>query len=276
MSKLKYIGMAGGIANFINKVGAAIATAIGTALAGPIGGTVALMTYNAVVGDDLGNWVEGAANRGLGLNGPGMREISQEKQEKLLNWLKDTVQPWLDRYLDKDLHKETDNDTYKRKVNQMLINLEALRLMYKAEAKTEAKAKNFGNVSVEDFKDIKAKSEFFKLLSEIVRETFIDEMKRRKVEVFTKQINGFDPSRYEVDGPENISYVGQAKTSVKLFVFDALERLNITYDDGEEVSEDDDVENAESILNDNKGLKIAATIFGILGGGYVLRKVLKI
>ena len=268
----KVSGMAGWLKSAINKIGAAIASAIGTALAGPIGGAIALKAYDATVGDNLGDWVLGAGDRGLGLNGP---KMSQQKQEKLLKWLQERVQPWFNSYLDKNLHKIQDNDRYKRKVNDMLLNLEALRLMYKAQAESNSRQKNLGDISIEDFQDIKAKSELFKLLTEIVRESFIAEMKRREVKVFTKQINGFDPSRYDVNGPETITYTGEARTSVKLFVFDRLERLNIEYNDGEEVNEDDDAQEARSGLNNNKGLKAAGTFIGVLAGGYLLNRYLK-
>lgn len=291
-------GMRGDCANTVKAVGSAVAGAVGSKFGGPIGAGIARTLFNEAwqTGKEIINGQPYTpptleqVKDGFGMNSPQFQikdnilgQIQQnDRFEKLNDWFFNIFKPWAENYFDEDDIQELTPDEAKSKVNEIILNLEALRLMYQAQAVEKANAltgSQLGNGSqiraqidingadpdgIVEFESLRSKSDAFAFLSDTIKDIFLKNMDNKNKNVLTKTIENFDPSRYDVNEPESIVYSSLATTSIDLFVFTANENISINYTDGETQRANDQVNKPETVFINNDKIQKSYGIIGLL------------
>jgi len=296
--------------------------AVGNMVAGHIAGQFGQNVFNEVwqTGEEIINGEEysvpsfnqifngttvgnAAGTFGVGKNNTPIQTLGQAESnirfENLKNWFFNKFEPWVDDYISPDI-KNLPNDQYRQRINEILLNLEALRLLYQEQAISETEeisltqgkggvADNLDIVQIYNpnadgvrlnlvnFEELKTKSDAFAFLADTIRRIFEKRMKKREVELFTKKLKNFDPTRYNVNGPENLNTEGLSRTDVEMYVFDENDQLDVTYQDGDEVEEDeqvDEISGVTSFIDSISKPNAALTVVGVLiAGAYGFKKL---
>jgi len=287
-------GMRGDCSNTVKAVGGVVAGAVGGMIAGPIGAGLATTIFNEAweTGSELINGqpysVPTFQDMAPGMNNPQFQVKDQflgqtqqnDRFETLNTWFFEVFKPWAESYFNEDEFQELPADQAKTKVNEIILNLEALRLMYKVQAiekGNELAGTQLGNgntISAQidingsnpdgmvEFESLRTKSDAFAFLSDLIKDIFLKSMDNQGQSVFTKTIENFDPNRYDINEPESITYSNIATTDVELFVFTPGESISIDYTDGESQSANDQAKKPETaFVSTNKNYKY----FGVAG-----------
>ena len=233
MSNLPYIGMKGynerGMTGNCREAARGAAIGIGTAIGGPIGGTIAGVAFTYFEDDIFGT-------QGL-LGVIGMNKSTAFQAARLKQWFNEKFTPWQEVYFT-DLSGLSDED-FKDKINDMILNLETIRLMYELEKEKQyntRKGMNKGtDFDIPELSDIETKADAFKYLVDMIRDVFLEKMKEGGKKpgkgLETKTVKNFKPEYYlNLDAPENINYTTGAKTDVDVYVFSENEELNLNID----------------------------------------------
>lgn len=200
------------------------AVGIGTAIGGVVGGAVAGAAFEYFEEDIFGP-------RSMS----GMTRSTAFEAAMLEKWFNNKFQPWQKRYFT-DLSNLSDQD-YKDTINSMLLNLEAIRLMYEAKGtRRSGSGMNAGtDYDIPEVDEIETKAGAFKYLVDMVRDVFLETMEERGKKpgkgIQMKTVKNFKPENFKnLDRPEQISYEGGAKTDVDVYTFSKDEELDLDID----------------------------------------------
>lgn len=308
MSELPYVAMNGynekGMTGACREAARGVAVGIGYAIGKDAGAVIAGAAFSYFEDDIFGKpepkkpVFSPSGNFSGGLRGVsnGMARSTAFQAAILEKWFNNKFQPWQKAYFT-DLSDLSDEE-FKNDINDKLLNLEAIRLMYKSENIKKDRVNGMASPSTDydipKISDIETKAEAFKYLTDMIRDIFLKTMSERgrtpKEGIKMKTVKNFKPESYEnLDAPEDIEYEGGAKTDVDIYVFSENDTGGVDIEDTDnstlEEKKTGDIEvvknpeNPETIFSSKKQTSLATSIplliAGFFGGKYAYNTLTK-
>ena len=233
----KAVALAGWFGNLVRGIGQAIGSAIGGPIGAMVGGYI-VDRANELLQGHSPNWNQvnvpvigqvnmwGVASRNVNITNEDLDNIQEIlQQEKYQEWIETKFLPWSKKYFKKingsQDSKYLASNSYRKKINEVLINLNALRIYYKSQQQLVG-YRGLGAVDVESaIHQAKTREELMMILIEGITKSYLKSLRDAFVlqkDMPTLNSYPFDVSKLNVDAPELLDWSGiSAKMNIKLF-----------------------------------------------------------
>lgn len=229
------------------------AQAVGAAIGGPVGAVVAGFASDVIegmvggqgFGEAMGSaWQSQvqsvqdflSPNHGntqaRGKSSKSTEDYKQDVIDGVKDWHDAQFIPWAKIYLQKlspEQNSDFNSPAFREKVNEVIKNLEALRLYYKMKAETRAQqGRGLQLDIVLDEADFKSKASLFLAYKEVIQTAYSDYMTSNGKSANTETVS-FEAHNFNADGPESVYWNGVEATS-QIVLFREPKSIELTTD----------------------------------------------
>lgn len=243
------------LAGWFSGIGKAIGGAIGAAIGGPVGAAI-----GGYVGARIDELIAGTKPQWNQFPTPGGGNISMwggskaenlieelndiELQNKYKKWIDEKFLPWAKNYF-KKINGSYDSSylkskKYKKEINEVLTNLNALRVYYKAEQQ-KVGFRGLGSIDIDEaIHESKTREELMMILIEAVTKSYAKVLKDKGFKVPRLVANQINVKDINVNSPEELDWSGiTASVEIKLFEVQSSNDLSIVRDPSKNINQDD-------------------------------------
>lgn len=279
----------------------AIAVTIASAIHPALG-----LALGTTINNTINNWLDGdfwqirQSQPQVSLNAniqPVTYTIKDPAELELYSWLKTKITDhWINNFFSSIKSEQEDylSDTFREKINKIILRLEVLRLYYKGLSNVSFATKSF-DINVDqilDNADIKGKSDLFLIIQNAIRQSYENALTEAGKTVFVKQVNAFKANKYSIGNytPEPINFNFSAQSNIDVYVFNQSQNVTINYTDSTSTSTLNqqavlpNTPNSNEVVNQLETATTATTINqtvktaglwigGLIAGGWLWSKI---